>query len=213
MKNNNKPPARTARRTLAGDELAARILLHARDVLYDRGAAGFSVRKVADAAGISIGHLQHYYPTLLDLHCAIVQWVSQDFADYYADHVTAIDDPVDRLLACANYILERDEKKNHLALLREYWVLAMRDEQISALLTRFYAACRELAEDTLLDANAQLGRTEARRRGCVAVSLLSGAFLYTNPSFDGTLAEEFRNHVRDEIRRLPFNRHGELPAA
>ena len=212
MKTSGTGSSRVGRHTAAGDELAARILEHARSVMHERGAAGFSVRKVADAAGISIGHLQHYFPTLLDLHCAIVRSVAAGFASFYSTHVTAIEDPVERLLACSTYILDLDQNENHLALLREYWVLALRDERISALLRKFYSACREIAEDTLLDANAALGNDEARRRSCIAVALLSGAFLYTNPSFDDALAGEFRQKLLAEIKRLPFARNESLPA-
>ena len=50
----------------------SQILNSAESILRDHGDHGMTMRKVAQGAGISLGHLQHYFPTKNDLLIAII---------------------------------------------------------------------------------------------------------------------------------------------
>jgi AcrR family transcriptional regulator len=195
---------RSGRHTLAGDALAAKIVDCACKVMVEEGAARYSVRKVAQAAGVSIGHLQHYFPTKIDLQVAMLDSIGAQFYEYFANEIAPVEQPVDRLEAIARYVLANDEDLNHVALMREFWVLASRDEQVAASLSAFYANCREFAAQVLIEANESLDEAEAERRSRTAVSLLSGSFLYLDTTFGGEPEGDYREHLLRTIRLLPF---------
>lgn len=204
--------SQSGRHTLAGDKLAMKILLAARGLLIEKGFSGFSVRKVAQAAGVSLGHLQHYFPTKSALLQAMLVSIEEEFYQHYLEEIVPIKDPVERFVACARFVLEVGPEHQHVPLLREFWVLASRDEAVAESLSEFYRSCRRFAAAMLAEANADLDWEEARRRSCTAVSALSGAFLYLDPWQGGDELDDFREHLIDLMRRIAFLPAGAEPA-
>lgn len=172
--------------------------------MVSQGAGGFSVRKVAFAADVSLGHLQHYFPTRAALLDAMVESLENDFYSFYVENIAPIANPVERFVACAGYVLDKETEDDLVPLLREFWVLAVRDEAVAHALNDFYQACRRFAAKLLLEANADLEYEEARRRSCTAVCMLSGAFLYLDPWAVGHTQDGFREHLLELMSRLPF---------
>lgn len=197
--------SRSGRHTLAGDEVAARILASARKVMVDHGAGSFSVRKVAAESGVSLGHLQHYFPTRAALLNSMVISLEEDFFDHFVASISSVEDPAKRFVACAEYVLSMGVKHDLLPLLREFWAMAGREPEMAESLREFYDACRDFSAGILLEANNNLDREEARRRSCTAISLLSGAFLYLDPWRGDSSQVGFRNHMMQMMRSLPFD--------
>lgn len=189
------------RHTLGGDQLAAHIVDCGCGVLLSRGAGEFSVRKVAQQARVSIGHLQHYFPTRDDLLCALVVRAEQDFYGYYRRHVAAIPDAQERIDACARFMLADSGRIGTLALLREFWSLASRNEAVAVAVEDFYTGLRRFGARLLKEANPALGAAAARKRACALIAMLSGAFLYTGND-DANVG--FRQFLLAEVRALPF---------
>lgn len=196
--------SRSGRHTMAGDELAAKILSGARKVMVDQGAGSFSVRKVAAAAGVSLGHLQHYFPTRAALLNSMVISLEEDFYEHFVTSISSVEDPVERFVACAEYVLSMGAGHDLLPLMREFWAMASREPEMAESLREFYEACRDFSTAVLLEANSKLDREEAERRSCTAVSLLSGAFLYLDPWRGDSSQVGFRNHMLQMMRSLPF---------
>lgn len=196
--------SRSGRHTLAGDELAAKILGSARKVMVEQGAGSFSVRKVANQAGVSLGHLQHYFPTRAELLNSMVISLEEDFYEHFVASISAVENPVERFVACAEYVLSMSANHELLPLMREFWAMAARDPEMAASLSEFYTACRDFATKIMLEANQELDREEAQRRSCTAVSVLSGAFLYLDPWHGDSGQIAFRDYLLQMMRSLPF---------
>lgn len=181
-----------------------RILSHARELLIKEGTRAFSVRKVASAAGMSIGHLQHYFPDRAALLDAIIESLRTSFNRYFTSNIASILNPVDQFVACAKYINDQGPDRHMVLLLRELWALAAHDTKVARSLSDFYSDCRQLATKILRRANPKLDETEAGLRAATAISLLSGAFLYVHPWMEDAAVEGFSERILECVVSLPF---------
>lgn len=183
------------------------ILAEARSILVSRGYGGFSVRKVAKAAGVSLGHLQHYFPNRAVLLREALDSLALNFMYHFEQDIAPMESALDRLSACAEFILDRGPDEDMIALLREFWCIARQDQAVADSLSGFYKACVSLAARVMQEANTSLSKEQAVKRARVAVSLLSGAFLFIEPWGREREDPEFRDHIVQIVTRLPFNAH------
>ncbi|WP_240506878.1 TetR/AcrR family transcriptional regulator [Thermoactinospora rubra] len=126
--------------TPKGDDRRHALLDVAERILIDQGNARLSMRAVAAAAGVQLGHLQYYFPTRADLIHAVLTRALQRSLERLA-RVTH---------APADAPLEGDPTKLVMALLTEHadqrltrlfteiWALAARDDAIAAVTRAFY---------------------------------------------------------------------------
>jgi len=166
---------------------ASEIVRHAKLVLVDQGADGFSIRKVAHAAGMSLGHLQHYFPTKSDLLNAMVKSLMKSFYRYFKHEVEPVPNPLDRLVASAEFILDQGPDERMVPLLREFWSMATRDAAIADSLSDFYAQCQRFVAEMLTEASPELDSIEIKHRSCTG--------------------NEVEPHFRQKIRFDPFITH------
>ncbi len=190
---------RGGKHIVAGNEQAEDILRCARRVLREHGAAGFSVRKVSQAAGISLGHLQHYFATRADLLRAVLVDMEQRFHDHYKASISVIAEPVERLDACAEFILGDEVATFAAPLLREFWSLARRDEEIAESLDDFYTGFRLFTCRIVRDANPALDEQAALQISSALIGALSGAFIYLDQKQD----PQERRALLDYLQKLP----------
>lgn len=180
------------------------ILVAAIRVLKEEGAAAFSARRVAKVAGISLGHLQHYYPNKSALLRATVGACATRLARHYEAVIAPIPNPVDRLIAMAEYALHEEEKERLPTLMRQFWTIAEHDEALARNLTAFYTRCRRLFACVLRQANRDLSVPESLQRGAAAISLLSGAFLCLPNTSNGPWHDSFHDYLLTTIVKLPY---------
>jgi len=180
------------------------ILDEAMRVLSEEGAAAFSARKVAKSAGISLGHLQHHYPSKIALIRATVNACFKRLNRYYEAAIAPIPNPVDRLVATARYALCGEDQGRLMNLLRQFWAIAEHDHVLARSLNAFYARCRRLLATVLRQANPELSMAASLQRAAAAISLLSGAFLNL-PSWSNHPGDDsFSEYVLANLVRLPY---------
>lgn len=107
-----------------GRRTARRILDAARDLLASSGYASFSMRNVADKAGVRLANLQYYYPRRDDLIRALLAFTSDHYANAYREIMeqTASDDS-DRLELILRYQLQDVFKAETRHFFIQLWAL------------------------------------------------------------------------------------------
>ena len=116
------------------------ILDSAMHLLREHGDHGLSMRKVAEHAGISLGHLQHYFPTKNDVLKGLVGSHFEACSSSLRDHIaaeTATD--VRRVVAGVvdlGFAYVRDEAT--CRVFREFWALSSRNAVVKAHLDEYY---------------------------------------------------------------------------
>ncbi|MFE4194302.1 TetR family transcriptional regulator [Paenarthrobacter sp. NPDC056912] len=160
----------------------AALLDAAEEVLVTRGNANAAMRDFAAAAGVRIGHLQHYFPTRADLIRAVLER-TLDRSLARLSEMSGID-----VGPGAGERLAREESARVFsALLQEHsdpaginmhleiWALASSDEQAAVALRAFYVLYAEHVRDLVRRARPELGGSQQAGIANAIVSLFEGA--------------------------------------
>jgi AcrR family transcriptional regulator len=160
----------------------AAILDAAEEVLVTKGNAGSAMRDFAAAAGVRVGHLQHYFPTRADLIRAVLYRSLQRSLQRLND-TSGIDvgngagEPLTRehsgrLIAA---LLAEHSDPAGIGMHVEVWAIALSDTQIAAAVRAFYARYAEHVADLVQRARPELAEKQRDAVAGTIVSLFEGA--------------------------------------
>ena len=124
-----------------------RILAAAERLLVTHGVERSRLRDVAEAAGVSIGTVQHYFDTRDRLVAELFEWSAARRLDAWLSATSAGGDPWRRLRSLLDASLA-EPLLWHSRIWVEFCAMA-RDEELRAKLGRFYAAWRPPFEDAI----------------------------------------------------------------
>jgi AcrR family transcriptional regulator len=117
----------------------ARIFDGARRVLIQHGYAGFTTRRVAEAASIAPGNLSYHFPSKQDLIQALITHL---LPDYLAQLETFISDPMlpreEEIARLLRWAMVDTVDNDVVHVFRELWIMALRDEKIRRKLDEYY---------------------------------------------------------------------------
>lgn len=185
-----------------GSARKVKILQTAEWVLMDEGYAGFSLRKVAKRAGVSIGNLQYYFPTRAELLDGMMESLLGSCMSHYQRHIVVIPNPQDRLMECATYLLSDSSQQGMFQILREMWALAVHDEDAAASVAEFTRSWQAMQATMIRDVNPELSPERADALAAVAVAMLSGSFV-TLSNAEQDESERIRAEVMHALMKLP----------
>ncbi|WP_420078980.1 TetR/AcrR family transcriptional regulator [Streptomyces sp. JL4002] len=125
--------------TAKGKQRRTALLDAAERILGTSGGAELTMRAVADAAGIRLGHLQYYFPARSDLLAALLDRIlAASLARVAA--LTSADGAGADVEAVLDTVLGEHEDLPLVRLFTEVWSMAAHDEAAAAAVRSFYAA-------------------------------------------------------------------------
>nr|BEK70304.1 hypothetical protein KPHV_75310 [Kitasatospora purpeofusca] len=163
-----------------GAERREALLDAAEEVLVAEGGPEWTMRAVAAAAGVRLGHLQYYFPTHAELVAAVLERVLRRSAERLAP-LLAADADADAPGATAGVVttlLAEQEDARLMRLFVEVWALAARDTTVAAAVRGFYADYRTQVTAFLARRHPDLPEEERRARAGVFIMLIEGASLF-----------------------------------
>ena len=139
-----RDPAEDDRRTVDGPSVVQpteeRILQAALQVLREVGHGGFSVQKVARAAGVYQGNVTYYWPRRRDLERALAVRVVEDYRRTLGPpKVDAAASAEERAEALARLLFADAVSAERVRVLPELWSMANSDANIAGVVTDAYA--------------------------------------------------------------------------
>jgi AcrR family transcriptional regulator len=189
---NQDPP-----RSRKGAATRARILETARHMLVTQGYDGVVMRNVAAAADMTLGNLQHYFPTREALLAAVVRAEAESDLDDIRRLRDRGEQPETLVRATVQALIRkwRGESGKVTALLG---FLAQHQPVFREMYRDVYEAFyRELAL-TIAGLDAGIGEREALRRARLVTALLDGASQQVNRGESARFLEQ----VADEAVRI-----------
>ncbi|MCZ7462326.1 TetR/AcrR family transcriptional regulator [Streptomyces sp. WMMC940] len=175
--------------TSKGHQRRTALLDAARRILFTSGGAELTMRAVADAAGVRLGHLQYYFPSRSDLLAALLERILADSLERIAALAPTTEgdgdadgtggrccraDPGPALES----ILADHDDPDLVRLFTEVWAMAAHDAQAAEAVTAFYAAYAAQLAAFIREHAPQTGPEDARSRAEVFVMLMEGAALF-----------------------------------
>jgi AcrR family transcriptional regulator len=157
-------------------ELKRKLILEQTEALLIReGGAGLSMRKVAEACGMSLGNLQYHYATREALLEALL-------ASFIANYVALVQaqsfQPTGDLLRDLAHILrtglELLDKSEASRVFKELWAAAQQSDSLAAELTKYYRDLARFYETTLQSLDPTADERKINRAVSVLMPLLEG---------------------------------------
>ncbi|MCO6409035.1 MULTISPECIES: TetR/AcrR family transcriptional regulator [Hoeflea] len=151
------------------------ILKQTEALLVREGGAGLSMRKVADACGMSLGNLQYHYATREALLEALL-------ASFIANYVTLVRDrsfqPTGDLQKDLSAILssglELLDKTEASRVFKELWAAAQQSDSLAAEMTAYYRELARFYAQTLRSLDQTAGDDNINRAVSVLMPLFEG---------------------------------------
>ncbi|MCX4695892.1 TetR/AcrR family transcriptional regulator [Streptomyces sp. NBC_01408] len=167
--------------TAKGSARRAALLDAAEATLVGSGHAALSVRAVADAAGVRLGHLQYYFPTRDSLLEAVLDRLLRRSLDRLTEVAPGLAPdgsgepvPPERLIGL---LLAEQDNPELVRVFAELWALAARDEAVATAVRAFYRQYADLVTEQIRRHLPGLAQPELRARAEVFIALLEGSSL------------------------------------
>lgn len=115
------------------------ILLAARGVLIEHGHAGFTTRRVAEAAGISPGNLSYHFPSKRELLQALIARLVSDYSGQFEAFLSNADIPAGQELQhLVRWLLTDAVTEEGVRTFRELWAMSLHDAVICRAVDDLY---------------------------------------------------------------------------
>lgn len=175
------------------------VLDAALEILIEEGVGGFSVRKVAERAGIRMGNLQYYFPTRVDLMKGLCERIAARFTARATGALQRSATPEARLLAVVDvHLADLDDELGSIPVW-ELWAMAAHDARVANVMLGFYEALLALLTRCVRDARPRLSPARARHVATLIVALVEGSGLF---DAHGRPERARFAGLRDELRRI-----------
>lgn len=154
----------------------------AEEVLVTKGNANAAMRDFAAAAGVRIGHLQHYFPTRADLIRAVLERALKRSLQRLND-VTDLDlspEATGDLEEAESYrlltaLLQEHSDMADVRMHLEIWALAATDDEAAGALREFYSHYSAHVQGLVRRGRPGLSEQETGAVAAAIVSLFEGA--------------------------------------
>lgn len=187
-----------------GRERVDGILEAAREIIVLEGYSNFTMRKIAAAAGISLGNLQHYFTDKTALLRELLKYLNRRYdEDYAAMESARTGEPAARLYSLVDYLLADIRKPLVRGLFLQFWALSSNDEYISQCMEETYAHYRKALAAAIKAVNPPLDERELRLRSATVQSMIEGS-QFSLRHRDGALVPQpgLNERLHDETYRI-----------
>ena len=156
------------------------ILEAARSLLAAEGYAGLSMRRVAQAAGMSLSNVQHYYGSKDLLLEALLLTTMDAFQARMDDIAAAMSErsQLERFLSTVDMFLDELTDPVTHALFFELWALASRNPFASSLMDKMLGRERKTVYKLIRGLKPDLSDEETMQRAILVVAQVEGLMLF-----------------------------------
>jgi len=153
----------------------AHIIDAALQILAFEGISSFTMRNIADKAGVTLGAVQYYFKNKSDLLLALIDYKLQldCIATENVRHKSTLSTEAE-FVAVINLLLRDNKKPLIYGLDFQLFALACSDKTAEECVDKFYRTIREWIEGLIQSLNPNISEAECSRRAVVILSMLEG---------------------------------------
>ena len=131
--------SRRSRRSSDPHGTVDQILECGRRVLIEHGHVGFTTRRVAEAAAISLGNLTYHFPTKSELLRALVNRLVAEYSGQFDALLTDSETPNEQQIeSLVRWLLTDAVTEETVRIFRELWAMSLHDEMIRQAVDDLY---------------------------------------------------------------------------
>ena len=146
-----------------GRRTAAHILEQSTQVLMRDGYSQFSLRRVAQAAGVTLGNLQYYFPTKPVLVEAMLVHVVEGYVETFEALMAEVEGrPEEQLTAVLTYVIRDLTNPRTTVLFPELWSMANHEPAVQQYVEDLYETYRRIVAGLIARINPRLSPGQVR---------------------------------------------------
>ena len=163
-----------------GRRKSGHILEQATQVLTRDGYSKFSLRRVAQAAGVTLGNLQYYFPTKSALVEAMLEHVATGYIDQFNRMTAEVEGrPEEQLSAVLSYVIRDLTTPRTTVLFPELWSMANHEPAVEQYVEDMYETYRRVVAGLIPRINPRLSPGQVRLLTIFITSSLEGHTPFT----------------------------------
>ena len=173
-------------------------------ILAFEGASGFTLRNIADKAGVTLGAVQYYFRNKSDLLLALTEYKLQiDFKATENARKKFPQSPEAEFLAVINLLIKENKRPLIYGLDFQLFALACSDKVAEKCVNKFYRTIRAWIEGSVQTINPDISSIECGRRAVVILAMMEGLMqvLYRDKRNKSEFSE-IEDIVRKEALRI-----------
>ena len=175
MNNSGIGRAVRAGKRAKGRRKAEHILERSTRVLMRDGYSKFSLRRVADAAEVTLGNLQYYFPSKSDLVEAMLEYVISGYVEEFNRLMDAVEGgPEEQLTAVLSHVIRDLNTPRTTVLFPELWSMANHEPAVGPYVEDMYETYRRIVAGLIPRINPQLAPDQVRLLTIFITSSLEG---------------------------------------
>ncbi len=160
-----------------GKDKRQHILEAAAELLIDSGYHNFSMRKVADAAGIRVGNLQYYFPSKEKLVKAMLDNALSRYLDDFFE-IRQHGTPEEQFLTVIKHVVFDLNSKRATVFFPEVWSLSNHEKGVTKSMDEMYENYRRVLADIIGEVNPKLSVPQCRRIALFISASLEGHTMF-----------------------------------
>lgn len=186
----------------------AEILRAALDLLIDGGYDQLALRKVAEASGIHLKTLQHYFPTKEILIQAVLEYADSLYdRTYESIGFESTENPALHFEKYIQFLIEDTKDRKTTGFFYQLWARANIDSQTNDVMQKMYAHHSRNIERLMVPLCPDMPETMRYQRAVMIAALIEGMMLFighgkTRP--DGT--QDIESKILQMAKRLASDR-------
>ena len=161
------------------DDRRDAILDAARSVFMELGYSRFTMRKVATAAGISLGNLNYHFPRKDDLLKALLEMIFDGYiAEFERRRSAAGSSPSLQLAAVLEFWIDDLLSRETTTFFPELWALSNHDPHVAEMTDRLYQGARAPLLALLPKINPALDERATERLALIMCASMEGLTVF-----------------------------------
>lgn len=194
---------RVARSRYEGTKQADAILRAARAVFIRDGASGFSARRVGREAGLSLGSVQHVFPTADALLVGMFEYVVNSYdARYQAMTGTMPVSGPARWAAVVDVLVDDIFDPDTRRFFFGFWALSCHNRLVGTLVREGYAYHIANIAGFIAGARPDLSEDQCRARARQVAAMIEGWLVYVRPGLSAAERRQLREDLKAGINAV-----------
>ena len=162
-----------------GQATVAAIVEASHEILRSSGSSKFSMRRVAEAAGVTLANLQYYFPHKRDLLHEIFARLAQDYDEAYVRASENVgDDPTARFMAVLDFNMRDVNDPSTRRFFFSIWqMINSVDDAAGTLMKELYEIDVQQLSRFIAELAPSASDEEVRTRATLIASLIEGTLI------------------------------------
>ncbi|HOM88221.1 MAG TPA: TetR/AcrR family transcriptional regulator [Spirochaetota bacterium] len=172
------------------------------NVVSKKGYYNFTIKDIADEAGMSAGLVHYYFKNKQDLLLNLLRQINTNIRLALQNDLANIEDPVDKLsvfiLRACNLIIE---EKNYFYVLLDFWTQLNHNERMRKAIQKLYQSYRKVCWDILNEGIIQgkINQIDVSYTATMIVSMVQGLIIQYVIEPDAFDYSYYVNKIKNQI--------------